>query len=56
MACGVASFRVLSKLTGKNLTELANYVCGHSLGEYTAMTVAGVFSLKECSQLLRLKR
>ena len=43
MACGVASFRVLKKLTGKNLTELANYVCGHSLGEYTAMTVAGVF-------------
>ena len=55
MACGVASFRVLKKLTGKNLTELANYVCGHSLGEYTAMTVAGVFSLKECSQLLRLR-
>ena len=55
MACGVASFRVLKKLTGKNLPELANYLCGHSLGEYTAMTVAGVFSLKECSQLLRLR-
>ena len=55
MACGVASFRVLKKLTGKNLTELADYICGHSLGEYTAMTVAGVFSLKECSQLLRLR-
>ena len=55
MACGVASFRVLKKQTGKSLPELANYVCGHSLGEYTAMTVAGVFSLKECSQLLRLR-
>ena len=55
MACGIASFRVLSKLTGKKLPDLANYVCGHSLGEYTAMTVAEVFSLQECSKLLRLR-
>lgn len=55
MACGIAAFRVLSKLTGKKLPDLANFVCGHSLGEYTAMTVAEVFSLKECSKLLRLR-
>lgn len=55
MACGIASFRVLSKLTGKKLPDLANFVCGHSLGEYTAMTVAEVFSLQECSKLLRLR-
>ena len=55
MACGIAAFRVLSKLTGKKLPDLANYVCGHSLGEYTAMTVAEVFSLQECSKLLRLR-
>ena len=55
MACGVASFRVLKKLTGKKLPELADYICGHSLGEYTAMTVAEVFSLKKCSKLLRLR-
>ena len=55
MACGVAVYRVLSKLSNKKLPELASYVCGHSLGEYTAMTVAGVFSLKECAKLLRLR-
>ena len=55
MACGVAVFRVLSKLSNKKLPQLANYVCGHSLGEYTAMTVAGVFSLSECANLLRLR-
>jgi [acyl-carrier-protein] S-malonyltransferase len=55
MACGIASFRVLSKLTEKKLPDLANFVCGHSLGEYTAMTVAEVFSLQECSKLLRLR-
>ena len=55
MACGVAVYRVLSKLSNKQLPQLANYVCGHSLGEYTAMTVAGVFSLTECAKLLRLR-
>ena len=55
MACSVAVFRVLQKLTNKKLPELANYICGHSLGEYTAMTVANVFSLEECAVLLRLR-
>lgn len=55
MACGVATFRVLNKLTNKKLPELADYIGGHSLGEYTAMTVAEVFSLKECAKLLRLR-
>ena len=55
MACSVAAYRVLKKFTNKNLSELADYICGHSLGEYTAMTVAEVFSLKECSILLRLR-
>lgn len=55
MACSVAAFRVLSKITNKKLPDLADYVCGHSLGEYTAMTIAEVFSLRECSSLLRLR-
>ena len=55
MACGVAAFRVLSKLKDKNLKQLADFTCGHSLGEYTAMTVAQVFSLKQCAILLRLR-
>ena len=55
MACGVAAFRVLSKIKRKNIAQLASYTCGHSLGEYTAMTVAEVFSLKECAILLRLR-
>ncbi len=55
MACGVAAFRVLSKLKDKNLEQLADFISGHSLGEYTAMTVSQVFSLKECAVLLRLR-
>ena len=55
MACGVAAFRVLSKIKNKNISELANFACGHSLGEYTALTVAEVFTLKNSAILLRLR-
>ena len=55
MACSIATLRVLNKITKKKLTDLAGYVCGHSLGEYTAMTAAEVFSLDQCAILLRLR-
>ena len=55
MACSIASLRVLNKITNKNLSDLACYVCGHSLGEYSAMTAAEVFSLSQCATLLRLR-
>ena len=55
MACGIATLRVLNRITNKKLPDLADYVCGHSLGEYTAMTAAEVFSLHQCAILLRLR-
>ena len=55
MACSIATLRVLKKITNKKLPDLADYVCGHSLGEYTAMTAAEVFSLHQCAILLRLR-
>ena len=55
MACSIAALRVLNKITCKKLPDLADYVCGHSLGEYTAMTAAEVFSLHQCAILLRLR-
>ena len=55
MACSIATLRVLNKITNKKLPDLADYVCGHSLGEYTAMTAAEVFSLHQCAILLRLR-
>ena len=55
MACSIATLKVLNKITNKNLSDLACYVCGHSLGEYSAMTAAEVFSISQCASLLRLR-
>ncbi len=55
MACSIAALRVLNKITNKKLSDLTDYVCGHSLGEYTAMTATEVFSLNQCAKLLRLR-
>ena len=55
MAWSIATLRVLNRITNKKLPDLADYVCGHSLGEYTAMTAAEVFSLHQCAILLRLR-
>ena len=55
MAVSIATLRVLHRITNKKLPDLADYVCGHSLGEYTAMTAAEVFSLHQCAILLRLR-
>ena len=55
MACSIATLRGLNRITNKQLPDLADYLCGHSLGEYTAMTAAEVFSLHQCAILLRLR-
>ncbi|PZP85800.1 MAG: [acyl-carrier-protein] S-malonyltransferase [Azospirillum brasilense] len=55
MAVSVAAFRVLQKETGLNLATDVACVAGHSLGEYSALTAAGTFSLAECARLLRIR-
>ena len=55
MAVGIAALRVLEEESGKSLDQLANYVAGHSLGEYTALAAAGAIELGETARLLRLR-
>ena len=49
LAMSTASFRVFEQEIGMN----ADYCMGHSLGEYSALCSAGVFSFKEAVQLVR---
>lgn len=54
MAVSMAVVRVLEAEYGVASTA-AVYVAGHSLGEYSALTAAGTFSLADAARILRLR-
>jgi [acyl-carrier-protein] S-malonyltransferase len=53
MANAIAVLRVLEKEGGIRLAEKADFVAGHSLGEYTALCAAGALDLSTTAKLLR---
>ena len=55
MAHSMAVFRALTKDGGLSLAKAANFVAGHSLGEYSALCAAGAFDLPTTAKLLKLR-
>jgi len=55
MANAIAILRVLEKEGGIALADKADFVAGHSLGEYTALCAVGAFSLADTARLLKLR-
>ena len=55
MANAIAVLRVLEKEAGLVLADKADFVAGHSLGEYSALCAAGAFSLADTARLLKLR-
>ena len=53
MANAIATLRVLETEGGLKLADKADYVAGHSLGEYTALCAAGALDLATTALLLR---
>src|SRR4051794_35094857 len=51
MANSIAVFRTF----GLNLVDVANFVAGHSLGEYSALCATGSFDLSTTAKLLKLR-
>ena len=54
MAVSMAVMRILES-KGFKLPDLAAYVAGHSLGEYSALCAAGTFSLADAARLLDIR-
>lgn len=55
MANAVATLRVLERECGVRLADKADFVAGHSLGEYSALCAAGAFDLATTARLLKLR-
>jgi [acyl-carrier-protein] S-malonyltransferase len=55
MAVSLAAFRVLETETGLELANDAQFVAGHSLGEYSALAAAGAFTVSDAARLLRTR-
>src|SRR6185437_6044771 len=54
MAVSLAVVRVLAA-RGATVEKLADYVAGHSLGEYSALCAAGALGLADTARLLKLR-
>jgi [acyl-carrier-protein] S-malonyltransferase len=55
MANALAVFRALTREGGVSLEKSAQFVAGHSLGEYSALCAAGSFDLPTTAKLLKLR-
>jgi [acyl-carrier-protein] S-malonyltransferase len=55
MAMSMAVVRVLERQGGIHMASACQFVAGHSLGEYSALTAAGALSLSDTAKLLRIR-
>jgi [acyl-carrier-protein] S-malonyltransferase len=55
MAVSLAVMRVLGAEAGVELKRDAQFVAGHSLGEYSALAAAGALSISDTARLLRIR-
>ena len=55
MAVSLATMRVLAAEAGVDLGRDAQFVAGHSLGEYSALAAAGALTIVDTARLLRIR-
>ena len=55
MSVSMAAMAVLKVEGGIDLSKVASFVAGHSLGEYSALAAAGTFALSDTARLLKTR-
>ncbi|MGI9461501.1 MAG: ACP S-malonyltransferase [Alphaproteobacteria bacterium] len=55
MATSIAILKVIEQESGFNITQIAQAVAGHSLGEYSALTAVSSLPLATCANLLKTR-
>jgi [acyl-carrier-protein] S-malonyltransferase len=55
MAVSLAILRVLEAEGAIRISDLAKYVAGHSLGEYSALTAAKAFEVADAARILKVR-
>lgn len=55
MTVSMAFVKVLKNDFGFDILEHAKFLCGHSLGEYTALTANEVLKLKDAAKILKIR-
>ncbi len=55
MAVSLATLKVIESESKQKIADFANLVCGHSLGEYSALAAASALSITDCAKILRIR-
>ncbi|MDI9408814.1 MAG: ACP S-malonyltransferase [Candidatus Pacebacteria bacterium] len=55
MAVSLAVVKVLEKQSGRSLDQMADFVAGHSLGEYSGLAAVRALSISDTARLLRAR-
>lgn len=55
MAVSIATIKVMEYISEKKIYEIAKYVMGHSLGEYSALCSIGALSVPNTAMLLKIR-